>query len=79
MNKQKKMQNNSRNGRLFFFLTLTGMVACLSSAEVIGTIEYNGGDDAPTHSSMTNTTKWNCRALFNDECCEVDEGHNSSQ
>ena len=58
MNK-KKMQNKSRNGRLFFSLTLTGMVACLSSAEALPTIEFIGTEsDTAGHSSMTNTAKW---------------------
>jgi len=58
MNK-KKMQNKSRNGRLFFSLTLTGMVACLSSAAALETIEFIGTEsDTAGHSSMTNTAKW---------------------
>ena len=58
MNK-KKMQNKSRNGRLFFSLALTGMVACLSSAEELATIKFEGAaSDEAGHSSLTNSTKW---------------------
>jgi hypothetical protein len=55
MKKPKPM--HKRTARLTVF-ALTGMVACLSSAEALETINFTGESDTAGHSSLTNTTKW---------------------